>query len=110
MNRFKSARESAGISQKSAAISVGVQPPSMSDWESGRSNPTSDKLVKLADLYGVTVDYLLGRDEPKGALRLSGEERDLLLAYRQATADTRRAVRAVLGVADQMQDGRAISG
>ena len=62
MNRFKVAREKAHLSQKSAAISIGVKAPSMSAWENGTARPTIENLVAMAELYGVTVDYLLGVD------------------------------------------------
>ena len=36
----------------------------MTDWKKGRSAPKVDKLQKIADYFGVSVDYLLG-NEPK---------------------------------------------
>ena len=60
MNRYKEARRRAGLSQKAAAISLGVRPPSMSDWESGKTKPTHEHLVAMAALYGTTIDYLIG--------------------------------------------------
>ena len=63
MNRYKEARQRAGLSQKAAAISLGVRPPSMSDWESGKTKPTHEHLVAMAALYGTTIDYLIGASE-----------------------------------------------
>ena len=63
MNRYKEARRRAGLSQKAAAISLGVRPPSMSDWESGKTKPTHEHLVAMAALYGTTIDYLIGASE-----------------------------------------------
>ena len=63
MNRYKEARQRAGLSQKSAAISLGVRPPSMSDWESGKTKPTHEHLVAMAALYGTTIDFLIGSSE-----------------------------------------------
>ncbi len=65
MNRFREARLNAHLSQKAAAISLGIKPPSMSGWESGDTKPTLENLKAMAALYGVTVDYLLGSDEPQ---------------------------------------------
>lgn len=65
MNRFKQARMDAGLSQKSAAISLGVKPPSMSDWENGKAMPTYDHLMDMASLYNVSIEYLLGHSEIK---------------------------------------------
>lgn len=64
-NRFKEARLRAGLSQKTAAISLGVRPPSMSDWESGKTKPTHEHLAAMASLYHTTVDYLLGASDIK---------------------------------------------
>lgn len=63
MNRYKEARRLAGFSQKAAAISLGVRPPSMSDWESGKTKPTHEHLVAMAALYGTTIDYLIGASD-----------------------------------------------
>jgi transcriptional regulator with XRE-family HTH domain len=65
MNRYKEARLHAGLSQKAAAISLGVRPPSMSDWESGKTKPTHEHLVAMAALYGTTTDYLTGASDTK---------------------------------------------
>lgn len=62
-NRFKKARLRAGLSQKAAAISLGVRPPSMSDWESGKTKPTHEHLAAMATLYRTTVDYLVGASD-----------------------------------------------
>ena len=65
MNRYKEARLHAGLSQKAAAISLGVRPPSMSDWESGKTKPTHEHLVAMAALYGTTTEYLTGASDTK---------------------------------------------
>lgn len=65
MNRYKEARLRAGLSQKAAAISLGVRPPSMSDWESGKTKPTHHHLVAMAALYKTTTDYLTGATDSK---------------------------------------------
>ena len=65
MNRYKEARLRAGLSQKAAAISLGVRPPSMSDWESGKTQPTHPHLVAMAALYGTSTDYLTGASDTK---------------------------------------------
>lgn len=36
------------------------------NYESGKRLPTAEFLMQIADFYGVTTDYLLGREEPKG--------------------------------------------
>lgn len=63
MNRIKSARLKAGLSQKEVALSLGVKGPSVHAWETGKTQPTAANLKTLAHLYKVPVDYLLGEDE-----------------------------------------------
>lgn len=63
MNRFRTAREIAGFTQKQVALELKVSAPTVSEWESGRKNPSKENLEGLADLFGVSVDYLLGRDD-----------------------------------------------
>lgn len=61
MYNFKECRERAGFTQKAAAISLKVSVQSISNWETGTRSPGLDQVIKLAELYGVTTDYLLGR-------------------------------------------------
>lgn len=69
MNKIKEARKAAGLSQKYVALALGVAGPSVSNWESGKTQPTPENLKALANLFNVSVDYLLGMEEtaPKSA-------------------------------------------
>ena len=66
MMRLKEAREKAGYSQKQVALTLGVAGPSVSNWERGKTSPTHENLVRLAALYHVSMDYIVGHDtEPE---------------------------------------------
>lgn len=67
MNRIKEARKAAGLSQKFVAMSLGVAGPSVSNWESGKTKPTPENYVALAQLFSVSVDYLMGMSEAVSA-------------------------------------------
>lgn len=58
-------RKKAGYSQEELAVKCGVSRQSVSKWESSSAYPEIDKLTILADLFDVSVDYLLGRSEEK---------------------------------------------
>lgn len=77
MNRYKECRLANGMSQKFVALSVGVSPPMVSQWESGIKEPSKESLLKLADLFNVTTDYLLGRDEAKKKKETAAQGDDL---------------------------------
>ncbi len=65
MIRIRELREANGLQQKELAIDLRVSQPTVSDWESGRKVPSAKSTQKLADYFGVTMDYLLGRDNTK---------------------------------------------
>lgn len=52
-----------GITAYKVAKETGISTGSLSDWKKGRSSPKADKLQKIADYFGVSVDYLLGNDQ-----------------------------------------------
>ena len=52
-----------GINQKELGNAVGVSKQSVSNWENGNIMPSIDLLIRLADVFGVSTDYLLGREE-----------------------------------------------
>ena len=59
--QFREARKKNNLKLTVAAKMLGVSQPTLSSWEAGRKSPTIDNLEKMAELYGVTTDYLLGR-------------------------------------------------
>jgi MerR family transcriptional regulator, light-induced transcriptional regulator len=64
-NRIKELRKKKGYTQKELADLLGVGQTTVANYEQGIRVPDTDKLNKLADLFKVTLDYLLGRDEKK---------------------------------------------
>ena len=66
-NRFRECREKTEYTQKQVAIYLGVKPPQVSKWESGTGNPSRENCIKLAKLYGVSTDYLLGLSDEQSA-------------------------------------------
>lgn len=62
MNNIAKIRKSKGFTQKQVAIELNVSCPTISDWEKGKKNPNHSNLLKLAQLFSVSIDYLLGID------------------------------------------------
>ncbi len=60
-NRIRDLREDKGMRQSDLAKAVGIDQRTISNYEIGKTNPDSDALIKLADFFGVSIDYLLGR-------------------------------------------------
>lgn len=82
-------RLSLGMSQVLFAGRLGVTKQCVSNWENGNVLPSIEMLVKIADLFGVTTDYLLGRSA--GATldvsRLTNSQRGHILLLVQDLAE-----------------------
>ena len=60
MNKFKELRLKSNMTQKALAMRLNVSQSSISAWERGIFQMDSRMLIKAADFFGVSVDYLLG--------------------------------------------------
>lgn len=64
-NNIKAARESQGLTQQECAELFNVKLRAWQTYEQGVSEPKFEVLCKIADKFGVTADYLLGRPDAK---------------------------------------------
>ena len=65
-DNLKAIREDRDIKQKDLAKLLNVSQNTYSQYETGVISLTAEVLIKLSDIYGVSVDYLLDRtDNPK---------------------------------------------
>ncbi len=51
------------LTQKQVANQLGISQPSYIRYENGKAEPSLENLVKLADLFDVSIDYLCGRKD-----------------------------------------------
>ncbi len=63
--RLKELRKEANLTQKAVGEILGVSQRTYSNYEVGDRDMSPEILVKLADFYGVTVDYILGRTDKR---------------------------------------------
>lgn len=61
--RLLEQRKLYGYSKRNLASKLGISHTAYLRYEKGTSEPTQENLVKLADIFDVSVDYLLGRKE-----------------------------------------------
>ena len=71
--RFRELRERAGLTTAELARRIGVSQAAASQWDTGKKFPSSETLYKLADLYSVSVDYLLGREPADPGVPVTNE-------------------------------------
>ena len=78
----------------------GISFSTYQNYETGKRIPTADMLIKLADFYGVTTDYLLGREpapDPFADLNLNKEsEEDVIDKYMSLPPNIRACLMDVL--------------
>lgn len=69
--RLKTLRQEKHLRQVQLAALIGVEKSTVSNYENGVREPSNRILVRLANIYGVTTDFLLGRSDDR-LLDLSG--------------------------------------
>lgn len=62
-NILRRLRESKKVTQAGMAEFLGIDRSTYTKYESGKSKPDADMLIKIADYFGVSVDYLLERTD-----------------------------------------------
>jgi transcriptional regulator with XRE-family HTH domain len=62
-SRISSLRDERGWTQEELASSIGISRAALSHYEKNRREPDTETLSKLADLFEVSLDYLVGRTE-----------------------------------------------
>ena len=107
MNIVKELRKAAGIQQKELAIAIDVSRPTVSEWESGKKDPSGERLKKLAQYFNVDELTVLGAGRAelpeeddvmriREQLRRDPNMRVLFDAASKATADHIKAAAAML--------------
>lgn len=89
-------RKKSGWSQEELAEKLNVTRQSVSKWEGAQSIPDLEKILQLAQIFGVSTDYLLKdelaeaeytkSDDSSSVRRVSMEEANAFLQVKQATA------------------------
>ena len=60
---FEHLLQTKGVTTYQISKATGISQPTFSAWKKGTYTPKADKLQKIADYFGVTVEYLMGNDK-----------------------------------------------
>ena len=102
--RLRQLRQKAKLRQEDMARLLNIHRTAYTKYETDCAAPDWEGLLKLADIFDVTVDYLLGRDLPKDraayflrddddvVIELNEQEKLLLVAFRRLSSDQREHV------------------
>lgn len=94
--QLRELRAEKALTQGQLAAVLGITQDSISLWEKGKRVPDTQYIIKLADFFEVSADYLLGRSDDLGAVNvhnsapsLSDDEAEMLRLFRELPADYR---------------------
>jgi len=120
--RLKKLRQERGILQRQLAEMLKITQQTISLYESNKREPDAETLSKIADFFGVTIDYLLGRtDTPSPVDKITDsvsddpelakfwdelkEREDLQLLFKQtremSPEDVKKIIRIIKAIEDE---------
>ncbi len=103
MLRLKELRSKRKISQQKLAMDLSISQASISKYEKGIAELDINMLIRMANYFHVTVDYLLGRTDETSSYHsemLSAEEINLLREFRMMSEqDKAKTISFMLGLA-----------
>ena len=109
--RIRELRLENNLLQKELAANIRIASNTLSQFESGKANPSYDVLISIANFFEVSTDYLLGREDDFGVIQskspadeLTGEEKQLLQAFRKLNTKNRMHVVAYAEVRLEEQE------
>lgn len=96
-SRIRELRSYNSVTQSELAKFLNTKRSTISNWESRGNEPTADYIIKIADYFGVSADYLLGRENDEGNIitvspSLTDEEQRLVDYYRALPPELRAGV------------------
>ncbi len=103
MNRIRLLRRERQMRQSDLAVQMNVGQNTISNWETGKTEPDSASLQKMSLLFEASIDYILGNDgvergkpTPLWVSGLSEDALEVATAYDQAEKKDRNTVRFIL--------------
>ena len=63
--KLKELRKEKGLTQSQVGVHLGMSQHNYRRWEVGERSPSGETLIKLADYFDVSIDYLVGRKNEK---------------------------------------------
>lgn len=72
-NRLKELRSEKGLTQRELANLIKLSPSTIAMYEAGQRTPDPEILQKLADYFGVSLDYLMGRTDVRSPVDKTAE-------------------------------------
>lgn len=102
LTNLKKLREDASISQKTLADAIGVSQQSVNKYENHNIEPDIETLIRIADFFETSVDYLIGHTSVRRKIEevhifeLNDRESKVMEQYRALTSKQKACVNVVM--------------
>ena len=102
LTNLKKLREDASISQKALADAIGVSQQSVNKYENHNVEPDIGALIRIADCFSTSVDYIIGHTEerypiaPLSTYSMDNEDFVLLQRYRKLSEKQKACVNLLI--------------
>lgn len=108
-DKIKMLRQSQGLSQTDFAKRLFVTPAAVSQWEKGTTRPDMDKLIKIAKIFSVPLDFF--SDDPDGKQYTEAEliKQHLLIELQQPKTEEARILAKAVDKLPPEQRERALA-
>ena len=99
---LKILRDEASVSQKQLAEAIGVSQQSINKYENHNIEPDIETMIRIADFFNTSVDYLIGHTEVRRkievvhAYELNADEVKIIDGYRNLSAKQKNCVTTVI--------------
>lgn len=107
IKNLKALRTQKGISQQQLSNVIGVTQQSINKYENHSVEPDIATLIKIADYFETTIDYLVGRTDEteKSSDTITNEEKMMIYNFRKLNPDEKQIVRLCIknGVANMQK-------
>ena len=111
MERLAKLRIEKGLTQTALGIKLNVTPNMVSFYESGKSQPGIDTLIDLSEIFGVSIDYLVGNSDIRYKAESivkdnSRTETEMLELFKTLTKDEQQRAIGIIQAIKQMSDNK----
>ena len=103
MNRIKELRELHRMTQIRLSIELEVSQETISAYEKGKYHPSFQTLVKLSEIFGTSIDYIMGLSDQINAGVAVSKQEDMILSYlrRLDERQKERVLAYIQGISEQ---------
>lgn len=94
--RLSALRNEKNITAKYLGDLLSIPRGTIAHWEAGDFYPNNERLVQLADFFGVSVDYLLGRTDCKSSISVLTAEGEQVVDLNEFSSDQQEIIKSLI--------------